>query len=736
MKLKRKSEILLLLALTVSPTALQAQEASDNSDEMIVVTASKREEQLIDVAQSVSVVSGDALERVQATNIQDFLGQVPGLQLTQSTAGFGRVVMRGVNTGSVSSTVAIYQDETAVGSSSGLVNGAILTADFDTFDVARVEVLRGPQGTLYGASSMGGVLKYVTRDPSVEGFELRTRANVETTNGGDESYMGSAVVNVPLGSTLALRASGFYRDFGGFIDSIGTGGSDRENNINDNKSYGGRAALLFAPSDAVSVKLSAYLQNLKTGASSSVDSNPVNAGTLYGRLSQSQFVPENTDVKYRLYSGVVDIDLGFANLVSATSYSTLAQQFRVDLTPQFGGLIQTIFRVPNDFGQSQVTNVKRLTQEIRLQSASSDSFEWLVGGYFTREKGVIDQQFDAFTPGTLTPITGLPLLGLATINSKYRELAAFANATVYFGEKFNVSLGGRYSGNKQSATQRSNGVLAGGPSVLPEANSSENVFTFSVAPQYEINDHATIYTRVAKGFRPGGPNVLAPGAPADLRSYASDSLISYEAGVKAETSDRKFSIDIAAFHIDWKDIQVFGQINNFGVNFNGGRAKSDGVEFTSTFRPTEGLNLSLNGAYTDATLKDDTPAQVGGLTGDQLPYTPKFSIGTNADYRWSVGTDTSAFVGASLRSLSKQPAGFNLAFRTANGRQRYLPAYEVLDLRAGVEFGRYTVELYAKNLTDSEGKTSLEVPGNIPLGAAGTGVIRPRTFGLSLTTEY
>jgi outer membrane receptor protein involved in Fe transport len=724
------------MAAMLAASPAWAEEAADESESEIVVTAQKREQLLIDVPQSVSVVSGDALEKAQATSFADYLKLVPGLQLNQTTPGFGRLVIRGVNTGGVASTVAVYQDEMNFGSSSGLVNGAILAGDFDTFDIERIEVLRGPQGTIYGASSMGGVLKYVTKKPALGAFEARARGSVEATKGGDESFLGSAVVNVPLGDTLAFRASGFYRDYGGYVDSIGTTGSDVAKNINDSKSYGGRASLLFKPSETFSVQLSAYSQNLKTNASNNVDSDPATGRTLYGGLTQSQFAPEGTDVQYRVYSAVVDADLGFANLVSATSYSTLRQVFRADLTTQFGGLIEAVFGTPNDFFNQQTTRVRRLTQEVRLQSPESDSFEWLVGGYYTKEKGLIDQEFNAVQPGTLTPVAGLPLLGVAQLSSRYREIAGFANATLHLGDRFDLTFGGRYSDNKQSALQVSDGVLAGGPATLPVARSSENVFTFSVAPSFEISDQATVYARVAKGFRPGGPNVLAPGAPPELGSYSSDSLISYEVGVKAETADRTFGIDIAAFHIDWKDIQVFGIVNNFGINFNGGKAESNGLEFTANLRPTRGLVFSLNGAYTDATLKDDTPAQVGGLAGDRLPYTPKYSIGANADYEWELGGETTAYVGASVRSLSKQPAGFDFAFRAANGRQRYLPSYEVVDLRAGIDFGQYSLELYAKNLFDSEGKTSLEVPGNIPLGAAGTAVIRPRTIGATLTAGF
>jgi len=205
--------------------------ATSSDDEDIVVTAQKREQTLINVPLSVSVVSGATLERQQAFRFEDYLKLVPGLQLNQDTPGEGRLVIRGINTGGVASTVAVYVDETPFGSSSGLVNGATLAGDFDTFDVARVEVLRGPQGTLYGASSLGGVLKFVTNAPETDKLVVRGHAGIEAVKGGDVSYYGQAVVNVPLTSTLAVRGTGYYRKDGGFIDSIGTAGSNLHNNI-------------------------------------------------------------------------------------------------------------------------------------------------------------------------------------------------------------------------------------------------------------------------------------------------------------------------------------------------------------------------------------------------------------------------------------------------------------------------------------------------------------------------
>lgn len=727
------------VALTAGGGALAAEDTTEL--DVVVVTAQKREQTLIDVPQSISVVSGSTLEEMQAVTFSDYLKLVPGLQVSQSQPGQGRLVIRGVNTGGVASTVGVYMDETPFGSSTGLANGAILAGDFDTFDVQRIEVLRGPQGTFYGANSLGGVLKFVTNTPQFGETEMRARANVETVKGGGESYGASGVLNIPLGETLAFRATGAYRDTAGFIDSIGTGGSDRENDINDSRSYGGRASLLFQPNDQVALRLSAVLQNIEVDSPTVVESNPNTLAPLYGRLSLSQFVPQFSDFEYRVYNATAEVDLGFADLTSSTSYSTQKQHLRTDLTTNLSGLVNAIFGVPNEFFLGQRTNMERFTQEVRLSSNADSPFEWLAGLYYNKENGLIDQRYHAVTPGTFNDIAGLPLLGLAAIDSDYEELAAFGNVTLHLGDRLHVDVGGRYSRNEQSATQNSDGVLAGGPATF-SVDSSEEVFTYSVAPRFKLNEDASLYARVAKGFRPGGPNVVPPAAPPTVpRQYDSDSVLSYEFGFKAETSDRRVSVDLAFFHIDWKDIQLFASVNDFGVNVNGGGAKSDGIEFTTTLRPVRSLTLSANGAYTNARLEDDTSPLVGGLKGDRLPYTPELSLGFNADYRWDVSDNAEAFVGGSVRHLSDQNAGFDATFRAANGRQRKIEAYEVIDVRAGVDFGRFSVEAYAKNLGDSHGNVSTgSVTANgfnvYPNGAIGAGVIRPRTIGVAVTAEF
>jgi len=582
------------------------------------------------------------------------------------------------------------------------------------------------------------VLKFVTNAPETDRFIARARAGVETVEGGDLSYFGNAVVNIPLGDTLAFRASGSYRNNGGFIDSIGTAGSRVRNNINGSRVCGGRASLLSKPSADISLRLSALIQNIETDAPTIVESDPTTFATLYGRPTQSIFVSPFRDIKYRVYNGTANVNLGFADLTSSTSYSTEKQPSRADATFQLSGLLNTIFGTPNELYEAQNTNLEKFTQEVRLASSKSSFLDWVIGGYYTHEKALIFQKFVPVMPGTLTPITTFPLLAQVNLASTYEEIAGFANATVHLGEHFDVDLGGRESHNQQTVNQVLAGALVGSSTF--NQRSSEDVFTYSVAPKLKLGKRASIYARVAKGFRPGGPNALGPGAPPGSETYRSDSVISYEVGVKAETRDRKFSIEVAAFHIDWNSIQLLTSVTtvagSFSFNTNGGRARSDGVEFTATVRPTAGLSISANGAYNNAYLKDPTTLPVGGFAGDNLPFTPKYTVSVNADYRWTVASGTSAFLGGSLRFVSNQPGGFDRTFRLANGRQRELPSYEVVDLRAGLDFGKFSVEAYARNLNNADGKLTTSALGGFPNGAMAVGIIRPRSFGLAFTAGF
>jgi outer membrane receptor protein involved in Fe transport len=382
----------------------------------------------------------------------------------------------------------------------------------------------------------------------------------------------------------------------------------------------------------------------------------------------------------------------------------------------------------------------------------------MVGAYYTREKGLIDQRFNgvAIDSGQIFSDPVLRDLGLTELTSHYREIAGFANLTWHITDRFDITGGGRLSENKQDVTQITGGnpLLVGAGGALPEIESKESVFTWQVSPRFEINDATAVYARAAKGYRPGGPNVLPPAAGPDVpRSYDADTIISYELGLKTDIT-RGVSLDLALFHLDWKDIQLFTVIDNFGVNANGGSADSTGFEGTLQVRPMQGLNLAFNMSLIDAELSADTPPFVGGFDGDKLPWVPKTTFSANADYEWDLTGSTVAFVGATAAYTGKQKGNFEagevVGVDPATGEfifefspQRDIPDYATLDLRAGVEFGQFTLEAFVRNLTNSRGITSLteisdQLTGANPLpgGALRASFLQPRTVGLTFGAEF
>ena len=769
------------VALTLAAAAAGAQTAESTGLGEVIVTAQKRSEALTDIPMSVSVVAGDTLERARVENFEDLAAMVPGLSLVSDTPGVTRVSMRGINTGGVASTVGIYLDDVPFGSSSGLANAAILSGDIDTFDMARVEVLRGPQGTLYGASALGGVIKYVANAPSTDGFEGRLQGSVENVERAGLGYGLTGVVNIPMGDSLAVRASGFYRTTGGYIDSIGTNpipalqdpsvnivdGTLAEGDINDSEVVGGRVSALFTPSETFSLDLSVPYQDINSDNQGDFEVDPVTLNSPGGRRVASRYHNEPTDIEYRLYSATLDWDLGGVSLQSVTSYSEFLDDFErdvatLDLIGTGLGTAQLLTFAYSTPGTTdnllsgvlfQNTGTDKFTQEFRLVSPESEKFEWLLGAFYTDEDSLIHQEALAVTPATNDVVADIPQYADIGINSTYEELALFGNATWHVTDRFDLSLGARWSENDQDASQfvtiRLPEFLIGPPGVIEQnfdnLKSSESPVTWSFSPRYEFSDTTSAYLRVATGFRPGGPNVLPPnsGAPA---TYDSDELTNYEVGIRTGNESGSFALDVAAFFLDWEDIQLFQVVNDFGVNANGGTAESKGIEFTATARTQGGFSFSMMGAYTDAELTEDTdpdgagptPDLVGGFDGDPLPFVPEWALGLSGDYEWSVFGDSTAYVGAQISYTGERTASFadRVDLTDPTSPLRELDSYTTIDLRGGVLFDRWSIELYGKNLGDEDGITAFESPGTLPNGAAGLAVIRPRTYGLALGLRF
>ena len=746
----------------------------------IVVTAQKRAEKLHDVPMGVTAITTDELQKQQLVSLDDLQAKVPGLSLTEIEPGTTRVTLRGQNVGGVGSTVTTYIDDTPFGSSNALANGFGFSGDFDTWDLQRVEVLRGPQGTLYGAGSEGGLLKYVTNAPDPTKLAAAVQAGWEDVAHGESAGSGKGMINLPMGDRAAFRLSAYYETLPGYINDPSLG----EKDINHGYREGMHAALLFNFTDAVSLRLNAFGQDLHTNGSPSTD--VVGAGNLQlapppnqlqpqnGEFDQQRFLNEPNNFKYRVYSGTLNWSLGWGTFTSITSYGTTDQSGISDVsaaalaagtgpTGSFGDVATSLLGLvaPPPAGatavgglaETQATSIKKFTQEFRLASSAGQTLEWQLGAFYTRESSALDQTLPLFYVPTqvfapLPVALGGPSLENASLDSVYKEWAGFAEVTYHFSPQFDVGVGGRWSENKQTASEVTSGALLvitgqANPQTV-SGDSSDTDFTYSIAPRWHVSPDTMVYGRIATGYRPGGPNDLPPTAPASIqREYQSDQTTNYELGLRSDLLDKRFSIDVAAFLVDWKKIQLFEEVQvagqpPFGINANGGTARTEGLEWTLALTPVTGLNFTLTGAYVDAYLTSAAP-DAGGNDGDPLPYVPKWSTSLDGSYTWHAFGDYNAFAGATWSYIGSRVFDFS-AIPGAGGalqpEPRFeLPSYNSVNLRAGLESDRWAFELYCKNAGDTRAVAFYSNSGAPNYGGAVNYVI-PRTIGATATLKF
>lgn len=732
----KKNTKLFLMGSAVSLLSVNAAYAQDAgaaaspnaSGEDIVVTAQKRSERLIDTPQSVTALSSDDLSRLAARQFVDFATSVPGLQFTTQGAGTSQISMRGVTTGAdVGSTVGIYVDDVPYGSSSAFANGARRALDVGLFDVDRIEVLRGPQGTLYGASSIGGVLKYVMQKPSLTECSESAEAGVSGTRDGGTSYDGSAVVNVPLiNDKAAVRASGYYSRDGGYVDNVGNG----EKNVDRGEVYGGRLDLLVVPTEDLSIRLTGFAQNIRRDGESYVniglDGTPV-----AGILDQDHPLGEPFRSDFRLVSGTVTYDAGWATLTSISSYQSMTTHDATDGSGVYAPILALYYGVSDASAVAidEYDRTRKFTQEFRLASATGHKLEWQLGAFYTHENTLLHQVGQSYD-AALQPIP-VNILN-AQIPSIYKEYAVFGDVTYHLTDKFDVTGGVRYAHNNQDFVQNNSGLLV---SSAPERKSSEGVTTWLADARYRFSRNVTAYARFATGYRPGGPNYLvldpSTGKQAAPSTFKSDTLDSYEVGLKAETADHSFAVDASAYYIDWKNIQLLTAVAGVTTYLNAGLAHIKGAELTLTARPTKGFVATGAFAYNDGYLAQADP-DLGARKGERLPNTPHFTASVNADYTL-VDMSLKPSLGASVRYGSNQTTSFdgNLSLP-----QYRLPDYVTVDMRAGFVVGPVDAQIYVHNLFDVRAQLSASTVLSSLGGPAQVTLLRPRTVGLRLMSHF
>lgn len=708
---------LLILATAAMPVQVVAQDVADGvAPGDIVVTAQKTAQRAQDVPLVVHAVQGSALAESGATRVQDIAATIPALQIDTATGvpGTYSLTLRGINTGSqASGTVATYIDDVPIGSSGAFAQSGLIGLDLFPYDLDHVEVLEGPQGTLYGASSMGGLLKYVTRTPSLNDNRYQFGADaLGVSHGSKLGWSARAAADVVImPGTLAIGVSGTHQYFPGYIDNSATG----EKNVNHGTQDGARAVVYWKPSDAFSLRLQGLYNRSNFDGNGTV--TPISSGAqgLHNYTINSA-TGEGQKSVVKLGSATITYDFGGAELTSVTSYSDTATDLRSDSSAIFGAL----FGVDANFVSSYRT--KKFVQEVRIASSETERFHWLLGSFYTRENMRFGQVGVAYTPGTTTPAPGFNPFLDGVVTNRFTEWAAFANATYDITEDWDVSGGLRYSTNDQSVSQVIGGLLVGGPTVdFGKEASKDDAVTFSASTSYKVSPDAMLYARVSSGYRPGGPNFATPGAPAN---FGPDRLTNYEIGLKSDILDRRLMFNLTAFYIDWRKIQLQGiGATGLAFNANGGRATSQGVQLATNFKASRHFSLGGGISFTDTELKDDEPL-LAGRAGDRLPLTPRWAASITADYVYPIGDKTEVHLGAAWRYTGARDQQFpSAAF------YRRLDAYDTLNLVAGIERGPVRANLFVRNLFNSDTLvTWLANTGPVP--------VQPRTIGLSVDVKF
>lgn len=734
------STSLLAIAAPAFGQDAPAQPAAASSDE-IVVTAQKRQERLRDVPVSVTALSTEALSEQNLVQIRDYYSRVPGLAINgganeQRAAG---ISLRGVTAGLAgASTVAFTIDDVPVTSATAAAQSAL--PDLDPADIERIEVLRGPQGTLYGASSLGGLIKYVTAPANTRDFSARLEAGGSAIAHGDLGYALRGSVNAPIvEDRVGLRVSGFMREDPAYIDYIHPKRTERDGNRN--RAEGGRAALTLVPVDGLTVNLSAMTQRRRFEGSPSIfvqpNFDPKPLSPISGREWVSDVGPTSRFVRFTQYQARVEGDLGFADLSSISAWGQSRSASTVDVSAQFA-FIYPFYGLSASNGSVSIVNAdrsNRFSQEVRLASKPGQALEWLIGGFYTNER--INVQQILTVEGNGSSADALASDG----PTKLVEKAVFGSLTYHFTERLDVQVGGRYSKYRQSGGGSTiidaSAVPVFGPSGIdPDTRDTSNATTWLITPRYRFSDDLMAYIRVGKGYRIGGTNGVLPTIPA---TFGSDTVISYELGLKGAVPSVELSFDLAVFQVDWDDIQLAATdtVSRFNYLINGSTARSRGAELAVQWRPADQLVIDANASIIDAKLTDDIPTIVGsttpfGFDGDRLPGSARFSGSLSIQKDWSISNDVSFFAGGNLSYIGARLGEFAIASPTTP-RVR-LPDYAMVDLRTGIYNDDWSLTFNLRNLFDARAPIEATTNGGLtPLRAV---FVQPRSISATIVRKF
>jgi outer membrane receptor protein involved in Fe transport len=704
-----------------APAAAASEVARDVEKlDVVTVSATRRREPVRDVPLRVETLSAENLDRGGAASLADYVGGLPGVDVkTSGGPGLGAVTMRGVSVGEQQiATVGMYVDEVAFGSSSAFVGGANTALDLSLLDLRQIEVLRGPQGTLYGAGAMGGLLKYVTHEPDSSQFSGKLGVGLRSVRGGALGHTENAVLNVPLSTDVAaMRVAAFNDHEGGYIRAVGKAAGEH---INDGNTRGARISVLIEPMARLKLRLAHTQQDIQRNGLNVIEFDAAKGQPVYGDLTRHLDVGEAYTLRTRLTSADAEYDFGWARLNAIASTQRLDSATGQDATALLGNSPSFDFVSLNN-----AISLRKQTQELRLTSARG-TLEWLAGFYRTSETGHVGQRLWAQGAGGGAPLT----LTTTGQPSEYRERAFYGDLTWNLDTIWSLTLGARVAKNEQRYTVYVNEALNS------SAPSEDTARTYLATLRYALDKKSNVYFRAASGYRPGGPNSPAIDANGQVisgtpKTFGHDTLWSYEFGYKADLLDKRLNLEAAAYRIDWKDLQQPKAVGASTIVVNAGQARVHGLELAARYKVGNHWQLEAGLAWNDPKLTEDAPAL--GPAGSRLPNTAKLATTLGARYAYSIAGHA-GYAGLNLRHVGQRNAGFDATGSSVPNFSQ--PAYTLVDAQWGLAFGPWQLATFVRNLTDKRAilgaDTALTAFG-LPLNVT---TVAPRTVGANLTYNF
>ena len=724
----------------------------------ITVTATKHATAIDKTPIAITAVPAEVMADAGVLSINDIAKMVPGVSVQDAGAGQTRMSIRGIYSAG-EPTTGIYYDETPITGSVGTTNDAGgHIPDLNLFDIDRVEVLRGPQGTLYGASSMGGAIRLITNKPELDRADGTVEAGYAVTEGGSPSWSTNAMFNLPLiQDKLAVRVALDKQDTGGYIDNVVLHRDD----VGKSDQAGGRVMLRYQPTDKVTVDASF--------SDHTTDAQPNFWSPYPERWALAPLYPVELPSKYgsevatlvpfhdhtRISNLTLNWDMGWATLTAVTSYFDRSSTYSQDSTPLF----QYAKALVDSLGLGHVYNAQQYipsfinypghttnwSNELRLSSNQNDTLDWTAGLYTEDRKSNLFSEGEFADAATGGPLSPSQLYFRRYIGDDLQQNAAYGETTWHVAPDLNITGGLRYYNYSKDITGYTNlnfnFPLIGGGTIPPTTVSAgQNGWLKKLNISYDLAPNTMVYALAADGMRPGGANQII-NLPIDLSTYKADWLWNYELGVKSNWFDRRLYLTADVYQINWHDMQV-GAITSDGTSefiTNAGAARMRGTEWELMYRPVAGLDLTANFNYIDAVL---TKGQVSnnyeqqdvlGVAGDRVPYTPKYTGAIAGDYRWplSEGLEGMLRLDANYVGTSYSTFRPNDPSRTSMGN------YTLVNGRIGLEdaTGTWSVYLYAKNIFNKLAfiTTGLQ-PYYAPFGEAYTAP--PRTVGVDVKFNF